>query len=366
MAADSKATAAIQYAQHAEKLSLLPHNSEISNAKATSAVKARFVTPRDPVIETANGSRLPAVPLEEAVELNRLKDKLEQDDLRVEKVQSGARTPERSTPQQTGNGPSIDDPSSPQPTKAEASLRTAIPPSKTNPLFPELPLYGPPSILRNLQCYGFRITSFFLSLSFLGVIVLGSVFTSIPLMFEHVGLRLALRDPDARRPFYEEEKRRSKARKAEARAWRRQKRRRHSISKVGDRNEEEAGQNDGYVPTEGGKDPLVCDVGYYARRVGLDVEEYKVQTEDGFIITLWHVYNPLEYKPASAEHRGFGKPVVFPARQTENSLTNGTSGFQYVDGKRRYPVLLVHGLLQSAGAYCTNDDDSLAFFLCKR
>jgi len=28
-------------------------------------------------------------------------------------------------------------------------------------------------------------------------------------------------------------------------------------------------------------------------------------------------------------------------------------------------VLLVHGLLQSAGAYCTNDDDSLAFMLCK-
>src|SRR5271155_3847729 len=26
---------------------------------------------------------------------------------------------------------------------------------------------------------------------------------------------------------------------------------------------------------------------------------------------------------------------------------------------------LMHGLLQSAGAYCTNDDDSLAFFLCK-
>ena len=25
----------------------------------------------------------------------------------------------------------------------------------------------------------------------------------------------------------------------------------------------------------------------------------------------------------------------------------------------------MHGLLQSAGAYCTNDDDSLAFFLCK-
>lgn len=366
MAADSEATAAIQYARHAEKLSLLPHNPEDSKASATSAVEARFITPRDPVIETANGNRLPAVPFEEAVELNRLKDKLEQKDSPGEECQSGAKSPDRSTPQDTGDGPSVCDPGSPQSTKAEAPFRTAFPPSRTNPLFPELPLYGPPSILRNLQCYGFRFTSFFLSLSFLGVIVLGSVFTSIPLMFEHIGMRLTFKDPDARRPFYEEEKRRKEARKAEAREWRRKKRRGRSLSKLGDRNEEEAGQNGGHVPTEGGKDPLVCDAGYYARRVGLDIEEYKVQTEDGFIIMLWHVYNPLEYKPASAEHRGFGKPVVFPSTHVENGLMNGTPGVQYVDGKRRYPVLLVHGLLQSAGAYCTNDDDSLAFFLCKR
>ncbi len=366
MAIDSKATAAIEYRQHAEKLSLLPHDSTNADAISTSAVEARFITPRDPVIETANGSRLPAIPLEEAVKLNKLKDELEQDNLRGGCRHSGARTPEPPESQQTGDEAGINDPGSPQSTKAEAPLRTAIPPSKTNPLFPELPLYGPPSILRNLQCYGFRFTSFFLSLSFLGVIVLGSVFTSIPLMFEHIGLRLRLQNPDARRPFHEEEKRRKEARKAEARAWRRQKKRRHSLSNGGDGNEEEAGQIGGYVPLEGGKDQLICDVGYYARRVGLDVEEYKIQTEDGFIITLWHVYNPIEYKPASAEQRGFGKPVVFPARQVENGLRNGTSGSQYADGKRRYPVLLIHGLLQSAGAYCTNDDDSLAFFLCKR
>ena len=29
-------------------------------------------------------------------------------------------------------------------------------------------------------------------------------------------------------------------------------------------------------------------------------------------------------------------------------------------------MLMMHGLLQSSGAYCTNDDESLAFFLCKR
>ena len=366
MATRSKATPAIDYTQHAEKLSLTPHDPENPNAVATSAVEARFITPRDPVIQTGDGNRLPAIPLEEAVKLNKLKAVLDQNEPPVENCLEKAETSELDTSQQTKDESSTQCPGSPQSTKAEAPLRTAIPPSSTNPLFPELPLYGPPSILRNLQCWGFRFTSFFLSLSFLGVIVLGSAFTSIPLMFKHIGLRLTWRNPDARRPFFEEEKRKTAARKYEAKAWKRQKRRRKSVSNVGDRDEEEAGQNDGYVPTEGGKDPLVCDVGYYARRVGLAVEEYKVQTEDGFIIALWHLYNPLEYKPASADHRGFGKPTVFPRRQVSNGLRNGASGSQYVDGNRRYPVLLVHGLLQSAGAYCTNDDESLAFFLCKR
>jgi hypothetical protein len=31
----------------------------------------------------------------------------------------------------------------------------------------------------------------------------------------------------------------------------------------------------------------------------------------------------------------------------------------------KYPVLLLHGLLQAAGTFCVNDDSSLAFYLCK-
>lgn len=40
---------------------------------------------------------------------------------------------------------------------------------------------------------------------------------------------------------------------------------------------------------------FVVDVGYYARRVGLDCEELKVQTEDGVVLDLWHMYDPREY-----------------------------------------------------------------------
>ena len=108
----------------------------------------------------------------------------------------------------------------------------------------------------------------------------------------------------------------------------------------------------------------MCDAGYYARRVGLDLEEYKVQTEDGYIIDLWHLYNPKEYTPASALHRKQHDAVVFP-KTADNGSSGRTSDASQKSGKRKYPVLLVHGLLQSAGAYCANDDNSLAFFLAK-
>lgn len=359
---------AIELAQHANKLSLLPPNSGEAETKSTTAVEAKFITPQDPIIQTANGGRLPAVPLGEAQKLNQLKEKVESgssqgcsaEDLEDEGGvgRNGAREV-----LDTNSGISSQSQTSQQSEFPEESLRDAIPPSKTHPLFPPLPLYGPPTLLRNIQCIGFRISSFFLSLTFLGTIVLGSAFTSIPLMLRHIGMRLTLRNPDARRPFYEEEKRRKRIRKDTARAWRRQKKGRNKISTSESINDEEGFTWDKYEPTEGGKDPIICDVGYYARRVGLDIEEYKVQTEDGFIITLWHVYNPSEYSPATSAQRDHRTPEAFPNIGTEKANAGGSD---FGSGKRRYPILLVHGLLQSSGAYCTNDDDSLAFFLCKR
>ena len=329
------------YARQSENLSLLPRSKDKPQARATAAVQAKFITPRDPVIETANGGRLPAVPLAEAEKLNKFKDEAQSQDSRggttdqlspKQKIHQDTRdheTREQLSAQTTHQ--TTDDRMSEQSINAEAPLRTAIPPTKTHPLFPQLPLYGPPTTLRNLQSFAFQFTSTILSLAFLGIIVLGSIFTSIPLLFHHIFLRLTFRDPDARRPFHEEEKRRRIARMESAREWKR--RRKSNLPK----------QDYEYEPTEGGKDPLICDVGYYARRVGLDVEEYNVQTEDGFIINLWHIYNPNKFSPSHHD-----EPI---------SPTN-TSNPQY-------PVLLVHGLLQSAGAYCTNDDDSLAFYLAK-
>lgn len=352
-----KAAPAIKFAHQSEKLSLKPHHVQDDESQGALAVAARFITPRDPVIETANGGRLPAVPLKEALELNRLRDEVEG---KSSKVASQKRDPGNLKHEDALEQSSLSGDESTQSTRPDASLGTAIPPSRTNPLFPELPLYGPPSLLRDVQCYGFRLTSTILSLSFLAVIVLGSAFTSIPLMLGHLWLRLTFRDPDARRPFYLEEKRRQQLRKEQNKAW---KKRRRNIDKsksengsTGEYGHEEAG----YEPTEGGKDLLICDVGYYARRVGLDMETYEVLTEDGFIIELWHIYNPKERGPAPPSQRTHHAPVVFPS--THSSPKNPHNHSPH---KRKYPVLLMHGLLQSSGAYCTNDDSSLAFFLAK-
>ncbi|KAI4279282.1 MAG: hypothetical protein L6R38_005076 [Xanthoria sp. 2 TBL-2021] len=132
------------YTSQAASLSLLPQDSNDPEAQSTKAVKANFVTPQDPVIETANGGRA---------------------------------NPCRST--RRGR----------------------------------LPLYGPPILLRNLQSRAFRVSSMFLSLAFLGTIFLGSLLISIPILLQHIYLRLTFWNLDQWRPFYEEEKRREQVRR---------------------------------------------------------------------------------------------------------------------------------------------------------
>ncbi|KAJ9149635.1 Sterol esterase [Coniochaeta hoffmannii] len=333
---------AVEFAKQAEKLS---HQKPEEGERAEVAVEAHFVTEHDPVIVTSEGNRLPTVPLEEAHKLNILKEELVDGEEAVAEYLANGDSTEENGGEVTENGHSIQ-------TSAEGNLRRAMPPSHTNPLFPPLPLYGPPSVLRDVQCVLFRISSHILSTAFLAVIVLGAIFTSIGPVCRRLWMKATLRDPDADRPFYKEELRRKSLRKSKERAW---KRMRGSIDKVA-QDEEDSG--DEYIPTEGGPDPIKCDVGYYARRVGLDVEEFQVQTEDGFIIDLWHVFDPKEYTALPAKERAHRGPEIFT--DAKRPTPEGKQG-----RKKRFPVLLIHGLLQSAGAYCVNDDDSLAFYLCK-
>jgi len=348
--------AAVEFAQHAEKLS--HHHLDSANVAGV-AVEAKFVTPLDAVLVTSEGARLPGVPLEEAQKLNVLREELEANGpvaVRVLEARNGethAAAAEHSDHPKAPPGIPIPRPEEERArTPTDGTLGKAMSPMHTSPLFPPLPLYGPPSLLRDVQCMAFRISSFFLSLAFLGVIVLGSLFTSIGPFLYRLWMKATLRDPDRKRPFYQEERRRAALRQEQQQKWKR----RLSGSHLRRDEEGNDAEGDGYVPTEGGPDPIVCDVGYYARRVGLDVEKHQAQTEDGFVIDLWHVYDPREYKPLPEESRAHRAPELF---------TGATRHPLQRDPKPRFPVLLMHGLLQSSGAYCVNDDDSLAFFLCK-
>ncbi|KAK4111955.1 alpha/beta-hydrolase [Canariomyces notabilis] len=348
---------AVEFAQQAEKLS---HHHLRDGEGDDVAVEAQFVTPHDPVIVTSEGNRLPTVPLQEAHKLNVLREELEE--LEGHKpstsLANGDQFPDGDAKwaeivKEHVRSLSAEESKNGTAKSTDGSLTRSMPPSHTNPLFPPLPLYGPPSLLRDLQCLTFRISSFFLSLAFLGVIVLGALFTSLGPWFRRLWQRATCQDPDASRPFYKEEVRRARLRNQQEMNWTKK----GSPSRFRGDAEGRSDDNVGFIPTEGGPDPIVCDPAYYARRVGLDMEEFQVQTEDGFIIDLWHVYDPKEYTPLPPEERGHHGPDMF-ADAKRSRTDNSTQ-------RPKFPVLLMHGLLQSSGAYCVNDDDSLAFFLCK-
>lgn len=305
-----------------------------------SAYKAIEITANDTVIETEDGHRLPGVPLCEARKLNSLRSKEEKQAGKLGLSSSSPRK-EEASPQVVINAAKDKIKRTAGVSGEEDETHTNIEraPASTNPLFPPLPVYGPATPLRRLQCMFFRVTSGALSLSFLGVIVAGSIAKSIPVFVSNAIKNLKGLDPDASRPFYEIEKERAEKRQLEEAVWKSQKK--NSLDTLGEA--EIGGRGAMNRQRTGGKDKLLCDVGYYARRVGLELEEFQVETEDGFLINLQHIYDPDD-------------PPYYPGEVGEGGARVG---------RKKYPVLLMHGLLQSSGSFCVNDEDSLAFYLCK-
>lgn len=72
---------------------------------------------------------------------------------------------------------------------------------------------------------------------------------------------------------------------------------------------------------------LVPDLKYYYKQYNIEIEEFEVETEDGFIIDLWHL------------------------KHDDNE-----------DG-HMHPILMLHGLLQSSGSFASSGRKSLAYFL---
>ncbi|KAF1820875.1 alpha/beta-hydrolase [Dissoconium aciculare CBS 342.82] len=345
-----------EYSRQSQKLAHLHPSAETDATGPTHAVEAKYVTQLDAVVELANGKRLPTVPLEEAEKLNTL---------RAQSQGLASPRPPRG-PLRHGADGSVHGVSkagasisvTEDDDAAEPALGDAPPVSHTNPLFPPLPLYGPPSILRTLQSWTFRISSAYLSLAFLLAIVIGAAVSAVPKVLKHVRRRAMLQNPKRRRPFYEEELKRKQERRAADKAW---------LRSGGEGSRTPSGEKgvpqDGeFIPTRGGPDRLVKDVAYYAQRVGLDSETYEVQTEDGFVIELWHIFNPRDYSQQQARARGMRGPKVFHTKPGDPDYGRSQP---FAEGRKKYPVLMMHGLLQNAGAFCTTDDDSLAFYLAK-
>lgn len=75
------------------------------------------------------------------------------------------------------------------------------------------------------------------------------------------------------------------------------------------------------------------DLRYYALQLGLDLEEYKIETEDGYILTLHRLINP---------------------NLTEDERNNTT------------PCLLQHGLLLCSGAWLVPGKNSLPYYFIEQ
>ncbi|KKZ61603.1 hypothetical protein EMCG_03849 [[Emmonsia] crescens] len=264
-------------------------------------------------------------------------------------------------------------PSSPCPSGSSSQKSisiTALPPiDEKNPyphhtLFPPLPEYKATSVLVRIQWRALRVASFCLSLTFLTGIVLAASVSSTLIAAKGLYTRLRGGDLEKVRPFWQEERKRREARESATRAWDDEKRKQAAKSSAPGSEIDAEERNVGlakaaYEPLEGGQDSLVCNISYYARRVGLDAETYRVQTEDGAVITLWHLYNPKEYTTLHFSDRDcIGPPSTLQTPKADPQS-------RPTDGDRKYPILMLPGLFQSAGTFCTNDDDSLAFFLAK-
>jgi Partial alpha/beta-hydrolase lipase region len=111
-------------------------------------------------------------------------------------------------------------------------------------------------------CIMYRVLSAVLSAIFLTVVMILAMLKTLPSVFWVLWSWIQYKDPDRLRPFYARERERK--------------------------------------GIDVGK--LTLDVTYYANRVGLDCEEFTVETEDGFILIVQHIFDK---RPGAVDWRRF-------------------------------------------------------------
>ena len=183
-----------------ERLSTCLGHSSTGGAAALAAC----VTPLDTVILTAGGHRLPGPPLPEQQKLDCAKPDQERRHaaLGVSALSTGEQDTTTFIPLTASSRPS------PTPVNVPQA------PAHTHLLFSPLPLYGPATPLRKLQSYSFRFIAGILSACFLLSIVVGSLWSYIPIACKRWYQWIwEGKDPDQNRPFYQIELDRAKERR---------------------------------------------------------------------------------------------------------------------------------------------------------
>ncbi|SAM86299.1 related to YEH1-steryl ester hydrolase [Ustilago bromivora] len=88
-------------------------------------------------------------------------------------------------------------------------------------------------------------------------------------------------------------------------------------------------------PKRWSKEKLVKDVRYYAASCGFEIINETVQTQDGYYLRIHRIIDPQ------------------------------TTHKKHSDGRRGFPVLIMHGLFQSSGSFVTSEERSLPFWLAR-
>jgi len=130
-------------------------------------------------------------------------------------------------------------------TSALSDTESLLEESTAHTVLPALPTHFPSISVG----FHYIISSILSSLFLIVYVLFASILKSIPRTAWSIWSWCHFRDPNRVRPFYEEEKTRRNIQRGEIRD----------------------------------------DIGYYANRVGLTCDEIKVETEDGFILTMHHI-----------------------------------------------------------------------------
>jgi hypothetical protein len=129
-------------------------------------------------------------------------------------------------------------------------------------LIPPVPTHFSPAIIRFCSFTSVILSTFFLVF----FVLLGAILKAIPSMLWAVWSWCQFKDPNRHRPFYKEEKERQHMKKGR----------------------------------------LTCDIGYYAQLVGLECDETKVETEDGYILTMQHI---IDRRPGATDCKSIIPPI---------------------------------------------------------